>query len=113
MSKPTPPMDVAVALNLAAHTVRYPSRLTGDEFGRLVDDLTLYAQATAVLAAEVRRLHAHSVLLNQVAWRISEAAGNVPPGATAVAGDVLADLGELIQEMLELRVAALARKEPT
>ena len=50
-------------------------------------------------AAEIARLRKHSVILNSVAWRISEALGKVGADDTEVLGDAQADLEELISQL--------------
>ena len=49
--------------------------------------------------AEIARLRKHSVILNSVAWRISEALGKVGADDTEVLGDAQADLEELISQL--------------
>jgi len=49
------------------------------------------------------RFREHSVTLNTVSWRISQALGNVPEGATEVWGDTLPDLEALIRDRDEAR----------
>jgi len=44
------------------------------------------------------RFREHSMTLNTVSWRISQALGNVPEGATEVWGDTLPNLEALIRD---------------
>lgn len=51
-----------------------------------------------VMKDDLEKFRQHSILLNQVAWKISQALGDVPEGATEVWSEegVLADLDRLI-----------------
>lgn len=45
--------------------------------------------------SEIERLRGHSTLLNAVAWRIHEAMGVIPEGATEHLGNIESELDEI------------------
>jgi len=67
------------------------------------EDVPALAAALVAALSERDRFREHSVTLNTVGWRISEALGNVPEGATEVWGDTLPNLEALIQDRDEAR----------
>lgn len=64
----------------------------------------LFPERPSDLAAEVERLTKHSVTANRLSWRIAEAVGDVPEGATAIVGDPDEQLTRLIAERDALAV---------
>lgn len=61
--------------------------------------------------AEVARLTEDSIIANRLGWRIAEALGEIPAGATSHEGDALADLERLVTERDDLRAQLAAARE--
>lgn len=58
--------------------------------------MSVQSHADADADAELQRLREHSVLLNELGWRMAEALGDVEPGQTAIVADERQQLERLI-----------------
>ncbi len=81
-----------IGLTTAPHPVLHPDEL-----------LALASHPEGCCATEVRRLTVDSVVLNAISWRIAEALGDVPPGATCIEGDIEEQTDRLLAELARFR----------
>jgi len=90
-------------IGLGSFSVHPQAALDAEFIAHAREDVPALAAALVAALSERDRFREHSVTLNTVSWRISEALGNVPEGATEVWGDTLPNLEALIQERDEAR----------